>query len=150
MADRRIDQLTEAESIADEDLFVIWKQNISQTRSIAKGTMNSYVKNQNILSDLESIVISFNSASPTIMEYDGYLVVSLKDSSATGILADVYVNNTMISIGCGRGQEYVMANSSATVPVNKGDSVYIQLIDGSTSSLSTSIRQYKLRDYTGR
>ena len=40
MADRRIDQLTEAEDISDEDLFVIWKQNISQTRSIAKGTMN--------------------------------------------------------------------------------------------------------------
>ncbi len=34
MADRRIDQLTEAESIADGDLFVIWKKNISQTRSI--------------------------------------------------------------------------------------------------------------------
>lgn len=40
MADRRIDQLTEAEDISDEDLFVIWKENISQTRSIKKGTMN--------------------------------------------------------------------------------------------------------------
>lgn len=40
MSDKRIDQLTEAEDISDEDLFVIWKQNISQTRSIAKGTMN--------------------------------------------------------------------------------------------------------------
>ena len=34
MADRRIDQLTESAEIADDDLFVIWKQNISQTRSI--------------------------------------------------------------------------------------------------------------------
>lgn len=44
MADRRIDQLTEAEDISDEDLFVIWKENISQTRSIAKGTMNLATK----------------------------------------------------------------------------------------------------------
>ncbi|WP_405289442.1 hypothetical protein [Methanobrevibacter sp.] len=34
MADRRINQLTESAEIADDDLFVIWKQNISQTRSI--------------------------------------------------------------------------------------------------------------------
>lgn len=34
MADRRIDQLTESAEIADDDLFVIWKQDISQTRSI--------------------------------------------------------------------------------------------------------------------
>ena len=34
MADKRIDQLSESEEIADDDLFVIWKQNISQTRSI--------------------------------------------------------------------------------------------------------------------
>lgn len=34
MADRRIDQLTRSESIDSDDLFVIWKENISQTRSI--------------------------------------------------------------------------------------------------------------------
>lgn len=34
MADRRIDQLTESAEIADDDLFVIWKQDISQTCSI--------------------------------------------------------------------------------------------------------------------
>lgn len=34
MADRRIDQLTESAKIEDNDLFVIWKQDISQTRSI--------------------------------------------------------------------------------------------------------------------
>lgn len=44
MADRRIDQLTEAEDISDEDLFVIWKENIFQTRSIKKGTMNLATK----------------------------------------------------------------------------------------------------------
>ncbi len=50
MADRRIDQLTEAEDISDEDIFVIWKENISQTRGIKKGTMGlaskSYVDTQ--------------------------------------------------------------------------------------------------------
>lgn len=50
MADRRIDQLTEAEDISDEDLFVIWKKNISQTRSIAKGTMNLATKQDVIMS----------------------------------------------------------------------------------------------------
>ena len=45
MADRRIDQLTEAESIADGDLFVIWKENISKTRSIKMQTMGLATKN---------------------------------------------------------------------------------------------------------
>ena len=44
MADRRIDQLTEAENISDEDLFVIWKENISQTRSIKMQTMGLATK----------------------------------------------------------------------------------------------------------
>ena len=44
MADRRIDQLTEAEDISDEDLFVIWKENISQTRSIKMRTMGLATK----------------------------------------------------------------------------------------------------------
>lgn len=44
MADRRIDQLTEAEDISDEDLFVIWKENISQTRSIKMQTMGLATK----------------------------------------------------------------------------------------------------------
>ena len=34
MADRRIDQLTQSESVNDDDLFVIWKRDISQTRSL--------------------------------------------------------------------------------------------------------------------
>lgn len=44
MADRRIDQLTEAEDISDEDLFIIWKKNISQTRSIKMQTMGLATK----------------------------------------------------------------------------------------------------------
>lgn len=34
MADRRIDQLTRSESVNDDDLFVIWKKDISQTRAL--------------------------------------------------------------------------------------------------------------------
>lgn len=34
MADRRIDQLTQSESVNDDDLFVIWKKDISQTRAL--------------------------------------------------------------------------------------------------------------------
>lgn len=70
MADRRIDQLTEAEDISDDDLFVIWKENISQTRSIAKGTMNlaskSYVDETKVLDWSNVIPISVQQL------YNGY------------------------------------------------------------------------------
>ena len=36
MADQLISQLTESENLQDDDLFVIWKDNIQQTRSIRK------------------------------------------------------------------------------------------------------------------
>lgn len=36
MADQLISQLTESENLQDDDLFVIWKDNIQQTRSIKK------------------------------------------------------------------------------------------------------------------
>lgn len=39
MADRRIDQLTQSESVNDDDLFVIWKRDISQTRSLKMGSI---------------------------------------------------------------------------------------------------------------
>ena len=102
MADKRIDQLTEAESIADEDLFVIWKQNISQTRSIAKGTMNlatkSYVDGKiPNYSNATSLTISqFPYTAPT----NGVIMMSVNSSSqATGGVGDrkVYVNNVEIA-----------------------------------------------------
>ena len=36
MADQLISQLTESENLQDDDLFVVWKDNIQQTRSIRK------------------------------------------------------------------------------------------------------------------
>lgn len=149
MADRRIDQLTEAEDIDDEDLFVIWKRNISQTRSIQMGTMNlalkEYVRNQNILSDWETITLSANSSSPTEMPYDGILnimwgIVNVNN----GYIRSVVVNSVKTTI-FGVSPSSTGTNPTIQITVKKGDLVYL-----SDPSVTNNIRYYKLRDYTGR
>lgn len=68
MADRRIDQLTRSESIDNDDLFVIWKENISQTRSI---------KMESIM-PVGAVIPFYSSIAP-----DGWLMCDGTDTTGT-------------------------------------------------------------------
>lgn len=68
MADRRIDQLTRSESIDSDDLFVIWKENISQTRSI---------KMESIM-PVGAVIPFYSSIAP-----DGWLICDGTDTTGT-------------------------------------------------------------------
>lgn len=123
MADKRIDQLTEAEDINDEDLFVIWKENISQTRSIAKGTMNLASK-----SYVESLVASrtpdwSNAVAITSTQLqagytapaDGVIVGNGAGTSAVTLLS---VNDVVCAVATYSGGMYVRMNTFVMVQSN--------------------------------
>jgi hypothetical protein len=105
-----------------------------------------YIRNQNILSDLEPITISKNSASPTIIEYDGTIYFSgtiRSDSTGSdyayyilnGIQKTLYYSAEWEGFGC------------ASCDVKKGDTIYL---NNGWYVQSNHARWYKLRDYTGR
>lgn len=75
MADRRIDQLTESESVNNDDLFVIWKNNISQTRSL---------KMQSII-PVGAIMPFYGSIAP-----DGWFICDGTDTTNTSNQLDLH------------------------------------------------------------
>ena len=129
MADRRIDQLTEAEDISDEDLFVIWKQNISQTRSIAKGTMNlaskSYVDETKVFDWSNKIPVSVQQI------FDGYTcpvdgmfyVWGCINTSTSGKNQGLTVNGVRVAymLGTTAGSTPETRPTQLTFPVSEGD-----------------------------
>lgn len=101
-----------------------------------------YIRNQNILSDLESITISTSSSSPTVMPYDGVIYISYKTSGSTA--GRYYLNGQQVLWFEGA---YEVAANSGTLTVKKGDTVYVKFNNAYPSAFA---RFYKLRDYTGR
>lgn len=75
MADRRIDQLTESESVNDDDLFVIWKDDISQTRSLR---MKSIIP-------VGALMPFYGSVAP-----DGWFICDGTDTTNTSNQLDLY------------------------------------------------------------
>lgn len=93
-----------------------------------------------MLSDYESITIGTSQATATKMQYDGFLIKntsgeadsSVYTSSDGGATWFVYLG-TIADMG-----------KCKSVVVRKGDLVYV------SSSGTTFVRYYKLRDYTDR
>lgn len=82
--------------------------------------MTRYIKNQNVLSSIETVSLSNTSVT---MQYDGII---------NGI-GTVTVNGTTVA-----------TNSAFSIPFNKGD-----VIAGTGNVSTVTVRYYKLRDYTG-
>lgn len=96
---------------------------------------------ENKLSDWEDIVISTNSATPTVAPFDGFITI-VKDRSNTAL--NFYINSQPILVSDGGSTAVVM-----TVPVSKGDSFYLNTIQF-YSSVTNKVRWYKNRDYSNR
>lgn len=116
----------------------------TDTNTIAN--LKTYIKNQNILSNFETITISTNSASPTIMSYDGFLTLNWAKASGESEKSErFYING--IEINWLLASTQPRGSNTLTLSVKKGDTVYLS----SSVYISTSIvRYFKSRDYSGR
>lgn len=101
--------------------------------------VSEYIRNQNVLSDIEIVTIGNTAETATTMQYDGFIWYS--SYAGPSASSQVYVNGQMVS--------NISGWPTITIPVNKGDMVYIV---GSQTYGTDGVfaRWYKLRDYTGR
>ena len=97
------------------------------------------------MSEWEGISLSTNSSNPTVMTYDGFLIVR----SPTGSGASIYVNGVIIALAVHSGYGgTAYEGSSVTIPVKKNDEIYKVVGTGDTTP--SFVAYYKLRDYTNR
>ena len=97
------------------------------------------------MSDWEQISLSTNSSNPTVMPYDGFLIVR----SPTGSGAYIYVNGVLISMAVHSGYGgTTYEGSSITIPVKKNDEIY--KFSGAGDTTPSFVAYYKLRDYSNR
>lgn len=96
-------------------------------------TPYSYDKSR--LGDWESITLSTNSASPTVMQFDGFITGKLGSEAPN--YSYLYINGTAFTIIATADA----VNYRFTMPVKKGDEVYIQLV-GATSISDTFAAYY--------
>ena len=105
---------------------------------VTSDAVATYIANQLELSDYEDITISTNSASPTVMQYDGFIYIGTRYS------ADLYINATSFLISVHDGTP---GGGACMVAVRKGDKVYIH---SSNKEITERVAYYKLRDYSKR
>lgn len=110
-------------------------------------SVKEYIRNQNILGDWETITISTNSSSPTIIPYDGSInIVANPVSSSSQSYIYLYKADTN-DIICSE-QSSSGIRIGIVMNVKKGDSLY--LAGSNYGTITALARYYKLRDYTGR
>lgn len=111
---------------------------------IGSSFATNYVQNQLILSDWEDITISTNVASPTIMQYDGYISIpKLNNSSSVITINGITIMESLAGAS-------LNVSVSLLCPVKKGDAVKVNSNGPTNDGLTSKARFYKLRDYTGR
>ena len=110
----------------------------SSTYSIYANGWNDFVNNCE-LSDWEDITISMSSASPTVMDYDGFLSLGF-NSNSTG---NVSVNGVRINVSI----ETSSSGSCPPIAFKKGDEIYGIVTGGYPIR---KVRYYKKRDYSNR
>ena len=100
---------------------------------------------ENKLSDFENITISTSSASPTVADYDGFIVLVSTQSDGGGArVGSIYINGVLFPT-----IQYTNSRNvnSFTIPIVKGDSLYF----GSNANYDIKkARWYKKRDYSNR
>ena len=135
----------DALSVAEKTMYdeAHWDDDESAT------VIKQYIADQNELSAYENISLSTDSANPTIMQYDGFVSVYVTRGlkSNTGTSVNIYVNGVRNVWNVDVTENYT-AHVGGTVPVKKGDSVYIAVASDATDTQKA--RYYKKRDYSMR
>lgn len=111
--------------------------------------MKAYIRDQNELSDWETITLSTDVNNPTLIQYDGFISISDYYTGNEGYTS-VYIDGVRLvnqnqygASGSGDNQP-----TGFTFPVKKGQSVYVK-----ESRVNTANRKgcfYKKRDYSNR
>lgn len=105
-----------------------------------------WVRNQNRLSAIEAVTLSASSSAPTVIVYDGFLIVKIAFTSNNGTATrHLYVNGTDI-VSQSISQYAVQRTEELTLPVNKGDEIYVS----DASAYEARGMFFKLRDYSDR
>lgn len=108
--------------------------------------VRAYIENQNLLSDFETITLSNSSATPTEMEYDGFLLITRRAVVIGGSASStVNINGIAFTLDYSTTGNYI-GSSLDTQPVKKGDVVFVS---GALSTIARA-RFFKNRDYTNR
>ena len=102
------------------------------TYQVVKIPAEYYVRNQNVLSDIEAVTL------PTIVPYDGELIVV----ASNGGYATFSINGSQYTVGSLTG-----LTSTSGLPIKKGDTLQLQALVGTAGFTA---RYYKLRDYSDR
>lgn len=134
--------------VLDVDNSKVWTnlfddENVQDKIRNIVGIEKSYIRDQNILDEMEEITIPSDENNPLEFEYDGFLYLN-RSSTSSSINFKVYLNGIEIHL---RG----IYAAYAGIPFVKGDTLYLQ--SNTASSLNTAttrVRYYKLRDYMGR
>lgn len=147
------DKIPVYDSLADAeaDIANLEENQIGMTKDTGAEfpDLQEYIRNQNILDDWEAISISTDSNNPTVIPYDGFLELACQGENLTGsiihingdVRSDFYVVFNGLTAA---GNNYAITHS---LPVAKGDRIYRS---GSLGIFFSTVRYYKLRDYTGR
>lgn len=121
-----------------------WEIQDAGLRGIFETFLQRY-KNDMVLSEWEEITISTDPNNPTVMQYDGFLVIRSPVYSG----ANIYVNGVyVITTTHSSYGNSVYEGTSATLPIKKNDRIYKTVGAGNTTP--SYVAYYKLRDYTNR
>lgn len=135
---------------AEADLANLEENQIGFTNEmVVSDSVKAYIRNQNLLSDWESITIPIGAENAITMDYDGFIMAIY---SATGGSATViyYVIDQDGNIARDTGHAtYNTFSNGATLVFKKGDKIYKTASQASVQ-YAEEARYYKQRDYTGR
>ena len=101
-----------------------------------------YIRNQNILSDCESMTVGDSQATATEMQYDGFFVMT----AGSTVYSAVYISSDGGDTWFIYGGTTLDMGKCNSVAVRKGDLVY----SPAGGSGANFVRYYKLRDYSDR
>lgn len=108
-----------------------------------------YISDENELSDWENITISTDSNNPTLMEYDGFYIMSYAIHGNSGVPYQFYVNGVLLFQSGNGGGNYNSCVIEVMFPVKKGDLVY-RTVGNQGTTHTQKIAYYKKRHYEFR
>lgn len=123
-------------------------ENEDETARQDISNLPAYIRNQNLISDPETLTVKTSASDPIVFDYDGIFYMYQKNSASGG---GVYLQDDSgdwKAIGWLEGGSGY-ARTSFTIPVKKGWKLYGENASGWTGS-TLLVFYYKQRDYSGR
>jgi len=135
---------------AEADLADLEENQIIATNEmVVADSVKAYIRNQNLLSDWESITIPVGAENAIIMNYDGFFAGFFNAASNSLNVQYFLVDQNGVEGGDGGYVVHKQSSAGVTLPFKKGDKIY-KRISSQNGTFIETVRYYKQRDYTGR